>query len=186
MKAFVAILLTFTFMFSAVAISIDASADEYTEYTYGKFTFELDGSDAIITSYDNEDADAEVSIPDTVNDGTTDHTVVKIRSMFTSKEITKITIPATVIEIEPGIFEASGITSYEVVGGTHFLSDDGVLYSTGHHKLIRYPVAKDATTYQVSKDTSEICTEAFRGAVKLETVSFETGSVLLKISETAF
>ena len=72
MKAFVAILLTFTFMFSAVAISIDASADEYTEYTYGKFTFELDGSDAIITSYNNEDADAEVSIPDKVNDGTMD------------------------------------------------------------------------------------------------------------------
>ena len=187
MKAFVAILLTFTFMFSAVAISIDVSADEYTEYTYGKFAFELDGSNnAIITSYNNEDADAEVSIPDTVNDGTTDHTVVKIRSSFTSKEITKITIPATVTEIEDGIFDAPGITSYDVTGGTHYLADSGVLYSTGHHKLIRYPVAKDATTYQVSKDTSEICTEAFRGAAKLETVSFETGSVLLKISETAF
>ena len=190
MRCIPTVLLTLLLLSSAVAFIPDtSSAEDQTVYHDGKFSFILNSSNkAILTMYDNEHPEQIVEIPSPIIDRNTGtgYELVEIRGEFDSPTIEKIVIPTTVTTIsEMAFYAAKGVKEYDIDGvSSYFEVDGGVLYTYGMHKLVRYPVNNDATTYTINSTTSEICMDAFAGATKLETVNF--GTNLVKISDQAF
>ena len=196
MKAVAAILLTFFLLCSACALFVDGSdADSDLPFTDGYFTYILnDDGKAILTGFDNEDELTSIIIPSTCTDpSSNNHEVVEIRGSFSSDLITEVTIPASITEISSAAFnECNNLKSFAISGVSSYYEVDanGVLYTEGLHKLVKYPNGREsspgvrATSYVVSSSTSEICLDAFSHS-SLVNVEIP-GNALIKIGDGAF
>ena len=88
--------------------------------------------------------------------------------------LTSIVIPATVESLAGSTFNYNpSMTSISVnsVNNTHYVSQNGVVFTIDKKTLVAYPNGK-GTSYTVPNGTEVIGTGAFRGSTILETVSF--------------
>lgn len=188
-------MLTFILLCSACALFIDGSdavSDDNFDDGYFSYILNEDG-DAILTAFENKDKLTSIEIPSTCTDSSSIvHTVVEIRGGISSELLTEVIIPASITEISNTAFnESNNIKSFAISGvSSYYEVDDGVLYTKGLHKLVKYPNGKEsspgvrATSYVVSTSTSEICLDAFSHS-SLVNVEIP-GNALVKIGDGAF
>lgn len=183
-KPLLAIMLTSTMVLSAVAFTVDTSAEPEDPFSYADFYFmPLDDSTVSLLGY--EGSDTVIDIPAEAISPTSHHyDVVEIGGTF-DDSIAEVNIPDGIVRISNNAFTyATSLTTITVSNSnSYYQSDDGVLYTKGLHKLIQYPIGRDDGTYTVANATSEICVSAFQSS-SLSTVTLPVN--LLKISDSAF
>lgn len=136
---------------------------------------------------------------------------LKTNCINTCTNLTTITIPATLTEIEDGAFvSCTRLQNYIVEeGNPNYYSHDGVLYTADKKTLLYYPIGKSGSTYIIPEEfgVTEIASSAFYSAKitsitipstvvtigdnafnasKIQTVNIETPSSLKEIKERAF
>ena len=110
---------------------------------------------------------------------------------FKYGNITKVTIFGTVTSIgdigeEGRVFAKSSLIEINVLGGSSYVSDNGVLFDGTGSTLLAYPVAKSGAYYSLVAKTTvdKIGAYAFSGNRYLETLV--CGSNITEIGEYAF
>lgn len=100
--------------------------------------------------------------------------------------ISEITIPASVTNIGDGIVkDCQNISKISVAeGNNHFVSEDGVLYTSNFDELLIFPVNYESNSYIVRDGTKTITSYAFLNSKKLNEVTLP--STLTNIGEDAF
>lgn len=100
--------------------------------------------------------------------------------------ISEITIPASVTNIGDGIVKGcQNISKINVAeGNNHFVSEDGVLYTSNYDELLIFPVNYESNCYAVKDGTKTIAPYAFVNSKKLNEVTLP--STLTDIGEDAF
>ena len=74
-----------------------------------------------------------------------------------------LTIPASLVDINPGAFGNCPMLEEFIVeeGNPVFMAIDGVLFTRDGQQLVCYPAGKSGHTYEIPKGTTAIWTEAF-------------------------
>lgn len=83
------------------------------------------------------------------------------------KNITKIIIPSTVVDIDEGTFRyCSSLVGFSVSSDSKkYSSESGVLYKSDKDILVAYPSGKVAALYTLEPNVTKICKYAFADAV---------------------
>ncbi|MGI6736971.1 MAG: leucine-rich repeat protein [Anaerovoracaceae bacterium] len=117
-----------------------------------------------------EGGSTDVEIPSTYEQDGTEYTVTSIKGgdLF-SDNITSVTLPATVTNINGQGFNISTLKSIKVAeDSTSFTSEDGVLYSADGKTLYRCPRASEITSFSVPDTVGTVCSGAFSGVSNLQ------------------
>ena len=170
----------------------------YTVSAIGDWAFSFGGADSndLITS---------AVIPDTVktigkyafHSFITDSSTPKLKSVslgasvvkigehafMNCKNLTNVTIPASVMSIEACAFAGTG-SVHVAPANPCYTSLSGNLYTKGFHKFVHYAADKTETAFTLSLITSEILPYAFLDAKRLETVTLSPA--VKTIGEYAF
>lgn len=119
-------------------------------------------------------------------------TAIDNRAFSGCESLKTINLSASVETIGESVF--SGADSLQAINvdkdNKNYASIDGVLFDKAKETLIKYPVAKEGTKYDIPEGTKVIDTQAFmvsasnRSASKLETVTFP--ETLTEIKDQAF
>lgn len=113
----------------------------------------------------------DISVPEEIGG----YTVRKIstRAFRDNTEITSVTIPNTVTEIEYAAFKGcTGLTSIAVENNNaSYVSVDGVLFDKSITTLIQYPIGRQDAAYSIPDSVTEIFEFAFSGSVNLTSVT---------------
>jgi hypothetical protein len=124
-------------------------------------------------------------IPNTVSG----YSVKKIdRYAFISVSLTNLQIPASVEELGYNVFQYANVSNSIEVESTNnfYTSIEGVLYNKDLTKLIKYPIEKSDTTFEILNSIVEIEDYAFRSTRSLESITFEEESQLKIFGTSAF
>lgn len=113
----------------------------------------------------------DISVPEEIGG----YTVRKIstRAFRDNTEITSVTIPNTVTEIEYAAFKGcTGLTSIAVENNNaSYASVDGVLFDKSITTLVQYPIGRQDAAYSIPDSVTEIFEFAFSGSVNLTSVT---------------
>lgn len=92
-------------------------------------------------------------------------------------DVTHVTIPATVAELDNGIFcQIMSLEHIDVSGDNeHFTSEDGVLFTKDMKTLVRYPINKKDTSYTIPQSVTKIQSRAFLNSQNLTDVTIPIG-----------
>lgn len=152
-----------------------ATTTEPTENTVSDtsdFTIDENG---VITAYTG--AGGDVVIPETING-----IIVKEIAFYSFegsnnlKEITSISIPATITNIWDRLIGASNLQSFNVdENNPNYASENGVLYSKDKTHLYRYPTGKTDKKYAIPENVTSLDDSAFEGNAYLESISIPNG-----------
>lgn len=90
-------------------------------------------------------------------------TTLASKSFYGCQTINTINIPTSVTTIEDGfLYYSRHVTAITVdEGNTHFVADNGVLYTTDYQELIAYPGGKKDSEYTIHENTEFIHKYAF-------------------------
>ena len=92
-----------------------------------------------------------------------------------SENLKKIKLPTTLEKVDdfwPTIASTSTLEAFVMDGvGTNFQVEDGVLFTKGPNRLIRYPHAKNQATYTVPEGVAEIAGNGFSGTPSLTEIN---------------
>jgi hypothetical protein len=104
-----------------------------------------------------------------------------------ASSLTSITIPANVTSIGNYVFTSSSSLSSITVdqSNTNFKTIDGVLFDFSGARLIQYPLGSSASNYEIPATVNSVM-GAFYGASSLTSVTFEAGSQIAIIGDSAF
>lgn len=120
-----------------------------------------------------------ISIPDGISG-------IGNRAFRNCKSLINIIVPASVSSIgEQAFYECDSLTNIEVDEKNYkYLSIDGVLFYKNKTLLIKYPANKDATSYSIPTDVTEIEAYAFHNCKNLNNIIIHDG--VTKIGKSAF
>ena len=109
-------------------------------------------------------------------------------AFYYAVSLTSITIPEFVTSIASTSFSSAMIlTSFDVnADNATYKAIDGVLFTNDESTLLSYPLGKTASSYMVPASVTTIAPTAFFNATSLQTVTFEAGSSLVTIGNSAF
>ena len=115
-----------------------------------------------------------------------DLTIIGDMAFMGCNGITALTLPESVSSIGDGIVNGcQNLSQIDVeVGNSHYASKDGVLYDSGFHELLIFPVNHEKAEYSVVDEVTSIAPYAFLNAKKLTTVNLP--STLTSIGKDAF
>jgi hypothetical protein len=146
------------------------------------FTYTTSNNQITITGYTG--SGGAVTIPSTINS----LTVIGIEnSAFQSKTtVTSITIPNSVNSIGYNAFGGCiNLNSIMVATPNSFYSSvNGVLFNNNQTSLIRYPAARDGSSYSIPSSVTSLETDAFNNCTKL--ISITIPSSVTSIGSSAF
>ncbi len=166
MKRLVCIMLSFCVIFSVFAgIGFTASAE-----TEGVYAYSIEDGGVKITDVDSS-VSGDVEIPSTL--GGYPVTEIGYRAFDNCKDnITSVTIPSGITNIDYGAFMyCSKLVSINIdENNQNYLSLDGVLFNKPATELIKYPQAKQDSSYIVANGVETICDDAFQDCTALQTV----------------
>ena len=105
-------------------------------------------------------------------------------AFYLCRKLDSVTIPGSVTSIGPGAFADTKISSFQVAeDNSHYVSQDGVLFSKEPKTLVAYPCMK-ATTYDIPEGVTAIEASAFKGCTDLTSVTIPNG--VTSIGDNAF
>ena len=173
-------------------IVAEDESDDPMQFTDGGFTYFVRAPCEVeLSKYtEPENPPSQVRIPESVVFDGASWTVVAINEHVFSSDscgaMTKsIYIPKTVTTISSWAFSSDYIEHLEVDSANEsYWSEDGVLFEKHSDVLVRYPPAKQGSSYVVSEDVIEIAAGAFLDVDVIETVSI--GANVIFIGSSAF
>lgn len=142
--------------------------DNKTEYK--GLTYKVSDNGIIITSNDDKTT-GDIVIPSEI-DGLP-VTAIGREQFYGFRDVTSITIPATVTDIDISTFSTcSELEKFIVDENNQYYSSDehGVLFDKSKSKLLRYPVGSAAEEYIIPDGVTVIGEESFARAKKLKEV----------------
>ena len=92
--------------------------------------------------------------------------VTEIGDFTAAAALKAINLPASLLKVEPSAFsnlkKLDSILVYDVDGLTaNYKSADGILFSADGHTLVKYPLAKEDTSYVIPAAVIRIADQAF-------------------------
>jgi hypothetical protein len=107
-----------------------------------------------------------INVPDTI-------TEIAGNAFLGCTKLTSVTISKSVKIIRDGAFDkCSGLNAiYVDINNANYKSIDGVLFDKNGTTLIRYPIGKTETIYQIPNGVIEIDTAAFYDCTRLESIN---------------
>lgn len=179
MKKLTSIILTALILISVFAIgtfSVGAITSGYYHYVI------LDDGTARIIHYNG--SDTKVTIPNEIDR----HTVTELaRGSFSmsSKNFDNISIPASVVDIQPGAFKLCGVEEIFVDSANlYYTSENGVLFNKDKTVLLAYPINDTQISYTIPKGVKTIEYAAFMFGSNLSNVIIP--NTVTSINEDAF
>ena len=142
------------------------------------FLYEIENDQVIITGY-IEDSNAPVTIPSTIQG----LPVVSINhSAFRDSQLTSVTIPSSVTDINTNAFYFSPNLSEIIVASDNpaYSSVDGVLFNKNQTELLRFPIARTGH-YSIPDSATSIAIGAFQNC-RIQSISISEH--LTKITPT--
>mgnify|MGYP002622368230 CR=1 FL=1 len=127
---------------------------------------------AVIRSYNG--SGTTLSIPATITGANgASYTVAEIADgAFQGTSLTSVTIPASVVFINPGAFTGTAITSISVASdNNNYSAQNGVLYTKDGSVLIYYCGALTSSSFNVPTAVRTIAKNAFKDAIRLTTLT---------------
>ena len=108
------------------------------------------------------------------------------QNAFRGNNFTSITIPNSVTSIGYSVFYAcNSLQSIDVESGNpNYVSENGILFNKAKTTLIRYPSAKQGSSYTIPNSVAIIDWEAFQGCRGLQ--SIDIPSSVISIGQQAF
>lgn len=186
----------FTFLFLIALFSFNAMAQQY-DFTqngiYYKITNATNHEVSVVSELAgdpkyNVKPTGIVSIPEIVTNVGVDYTVTAIGewAFFYCPDITWVKMPKTIASIGTYAFTTSrGIAGFEIAeGGSHYVSEDGVLYNISKTALVAFPPQKTGV-WTCPTSITTIGNDALNGA-KISDIIFPNGSALSSIGNGAF
>lgn len=179
MKKLTSIILTALILISVFAIgTFSVGAITSGDYHY----VILDDGTARIIHYNG--SDTKVTIPNEI-DG---HTVTELaRGSFSmsSKNFDNISIPASVVDIQPGAFKLCGVEEIFVDSANlYYTSENGVLFNKDKTALLAYPINNTQISYTIPNSVKTIEYAAFMFGSNLSNVIIP--NTVTSINEEAF
>ncbi len=186
----------FTFLFLIALFSFNAMSQQYNFTQNGLFYKITDATNHKVSvvselagdpKYNVKPTDT-VSIPEVVTNNGVDYTVTAIgsRAFFYCPGITWVRMPKTITSIGSMAFTTSrGIEAFEIAeGGSHYVSEDGVLYNISKTVLVAFPPKKTGV-WTCPATVTSIGEEGLNGA-KISGIMFPDSSSLTSIGKGAF
>ena len=135
-----------------------------------------EGVTAIGGSAFEDSSIASITLPASVRE-------IGSRAFNGATALTSITIPAGVISIDGNAFKnTTALTSISVnPANPSFTSIDGMLFNKEVTTLIRYAVAKSATSITIPAGVTTIGRQAFSGATFLTSITMQTGVATIEL-----
>lgn len=156
----------------------------YAKWLEADAAFEYTVENGMVTVTGYTGTSEEVAIPDTLGG----YPVVKLAAQSFSGNTTvrKVTLPASLAEIEPEAFEGcSSLYSIEIeAGNTDFVVNNGILYSSDGAELIYLAEGRTLVSFVVPDAVTAIYSGAFAGQQQLTRV--EIPDSVADIGENAF
>lgn len=199
MKKLTSIILSVIMIFSIFTIvPITAKAITSGDYDYNI----LDDGTAIITHYNG--SDTEVTIPSTIDGytvtviGSGSFILTNLESVvisdgiktingqaFAHSTVHKISIPASVVDIQPGAFKMCGVEEIFVDSANlYYTSENGVLFNKDKTALLAYPINNTQISYTIPNSVKTIEYAAFMFGSNLSNVIIP--NTVTSINEEAF
>jgi hypothetical protein len=143
---------------------------------------------ASVTSIGGEAFFANVSLQSVTFEAGSQLTSIGGYAFYYAVSLTSITIPEFVTSIASTSFSsAMTLTSFDVdANNATYKAIGGVLFTNDGSTLLSYPLGKTASSYMVPASVTAIAPTAFFNATSLQTVTFEAGSSLETIGDSAF
>ena len=113
--------------------------------------------------------------------------VLRAGAFYSSRNLTKIVIPASLLTINTGnTFRlCSKLVEFEVLAGnTRFRTREGVLFNSNMERLVAYPNARLGDVYDVPAETRFIGPNSFATSVNLKTINLHDD--IVNIQSAAF
>lgn len=132
----------------------------------------------------------DIDIPSFVTSGDHDEFLFQVvqinENAFYGCDVTSINIPYSVGIIRSNAFkDCSKLKEIKVnSNNTAYADNDGILFSKDNRMLIQYPVQKTDAEYEMPREVSFICPEAFKGNESLTKVTLS--NEVTAISDYAF
>lgn len=174
MKKIIIAIFVLTMMFLTACNSKNDSNNEESSSSISTTAVELNAEDSTVTFKEDETIIPEnyVVNNENITSVTIPDTIVEIQqNAFYGCNITEVTIPKSVTIFDPKAFAGNPIESYNVEEGHSFLySEDGVLYSKDSNivNLVKYPSNKEFTGF--NENVNSIGKYAFYECSKVEEV----------------
>lgn len=171
-KKIFSIILFVIMIFSLFTVTSFAEETQKTtnKNSYNGLTYEVSDNGIIITSND-EKTTGDIVIPSEI-DGLP-VTAIGREQFYGFRDVTSITIPATVTDIDISTFSTcSELEKFIVDENNQYYSSDehGVLFDKSKSKLLRYSVGSAAEEYIIPDGVTVIGEESFSCAKKLKEI----------------
>ena len=172
-------------LLAAVSIScLTAAAAEFVVFVVDGITYSDLGTNAVaVTDFSENVKDAV--IPETVKYKGRNYAVIAVKLDYwkkSSSELTTLSTPASVVEIEYSGFNAYNYSAEALfpklkavnvsADNPSYSSQDGVLYNKSKTMLLSMPKASELTNFDIPQSVTSIADDAFQGCTMLESVSF--------------
>ena len=169
-KMFVLLLALLLCLPAAFVLTEKAEAAKRETFASGDYEYALlDDGTAEITGYSGKAESLEIS---SELDGKS-VTAIGDRAFFSCSGLTSVTIPDSVTAIGSNPFQYCESLSDIRVSPDHpaLATIDGVLFSKADKRLVCYPCAFSASSYEIPQDTLVIGNHAFFGCFSLTTIT---------------
>ena len=172
-------------LLAAVSIPcLTAAAAEFVVFVVDGITYSDLGTNAVaVTDFSENVKDAV--IPETVKYKGRNYAVIAVKLDYwkkSSSELTTLSTPASVVEIEYSGFNAYNYSAEALfpklkavnvsADNPSYSSQDGVLYNKSKTMLLSMPKASELTNFDIPQSVTSIADDAFQGCTMLESVSF--------------
>lgn len=147
-----------------------ANPDYVGSTSNGEYEYDVYKTHIELTKYIGKNAD--VVIPEKIDNTKVTKILSKAFTDTKEKTVKKITIPATITDIDTHAFYC--VMGLEEISADSknaaFVSEDGVLYSKDKKDIIAYPIERGAETYEIPSTVTVLQNSRFAFCSKLKSI----------------
>ena len=147
-----------------------ANPDYVGSTSNGEYEYDVYKAHIELTKYIGKNAD--VVIPEKIDDKKVTKIMAKAFTDTKEKTVKRVTIPATVTEIDTHAFYCvMGLEEISVDSkNTAFAAEDGVLYSKDKKDIIAYPIERSAKTFEIPSSVTVLRNSRFAFCANLKSI----------------
>ena len=147
-----------------------ANPDYVGSTSNGEYEYDVYKTHIELTKYIGKNAD--VTIPEKIDDAKVTKILAKAFTDTKEKTVKKITVPATVTDIDTHAFYCvMGLEEISVDSkNASFISEEGVLYSKDKKNILAYPIERSAETFEIPGTVTSLQNSRFAFCANLKSI----------------
>lgn len=147
-----------------------ANPDYVGSTSNGEYEYDVYKTHIELTKYIGKNAD--VAIPEKIDDAKVTKILAKAFTDTKEKTVKKITVPATVTDIDTHAFYCvMGLEEISVDSkNASFISEEGVLYSKDKKNILAYPIERSAETFEIPGTVTSLQNSRFAFCANLKSI----------------